>query len=179
MLDMHLGYVLMRRPHGPPFSLDDARPFVAGATVAFGFPDILFTPEDAFGLLLERQRTTGAAVVLGLWPAHSSELMDMVEVEDSGRVRDVLLKPGPTALRFTWLIAVWSREFTDFQHQHLAELEREARSRNVAPSEVSVGHVIQAAVRGGLPAQGVTFANFKYLDIGTPEDLARAVAGWG
>src|SRR5262245_55704587 len=45
MLDMHLAYLLMGRPFGPPYTLDQAYPFLQNALVAFGFPDILFTPD--------------------------------------------------------------------------------------------------------------------------------------
>ena len=55
---------------GVPFTLDQAYPFVRDATVAFGFPDIIFDGQDGFVKLLDRQLQTGADVVLGLFPAN-------------------------------------------------------------------------------------------------------------
>ena len=48
ILNMHLAYLMLGVPFGVPFTLDQAYPFVRYATVAFGFPDILFEPEDGF-----------------------------------------------------------------------------------------------------------------------------------
>jgi glucose-1-phosphate thymidylyltransferase len=55
MLNMHLAYLMMRLPFGAPYTLDQAYPFVQDALVAFGFPDIIFQPDDAFVQLLARQ----------------------------------------------------------------------------------------------------------------------------
>src|SRR5262249_52978647 len=108
MLDMHLAYLLMGRPYGPPYTLDQARPFLQNALVAFGFPDIFFTPDDVFITLIARQKETHADLVLGLWPVHNPEKMDMIDLDESGRVRGMVLKPQQTNLRHGWVVAVWS-----------------------------------------------------------------------
>ena len=46
MLDMHLAYLMMYLPFGVPYTLDQAYPFVQDAMVTFGFPDIIFQPDD-------------------------------------------------------------------------------------------------------------------------------------
>src|SRR5262245_38282108 len=69
MLDMQLGYLMLGLPHGVPFTLDQAYPFVRHATVAFGFPDILFDSDDGFVRLLERQSASGSDITLGLFSA--------------------------------------------------------------------------------------------------------------
>src|SRR5262245_1136547 len=51
ILDMHVGYLILGLPFGVPFTLDQAYPFLEAATVAFGFPDILFDSDNPFGLL--------------------------------------------------------------------------------------------------------------------------------
>ena len=43
------------------------------------------------------------------------------------------------------------------------------------PREVTVGEVIQAAVREGLQTQSVVFPRHAYLDIGTPDNLIEAM----
>ncbi|PLZ82759.1 dTDP-glucose pyrophosphorylase, partial [Fischerella thermalis WC217] len=42
-------------------------------------------------------------------------------------------------------------------------------------SEVPIGDVIQAAITQGFHVQAEVFADGTYLDIGTPNDLVRAV----
>lgn len=60
MVDMDLAYLLMDLPFGVPFTLDQGYPFVHHAKVAFGFPDIIFEPDDAFVKLIEKQESSGA-----------------------------------------------------------------------------------------------------------------------
>jgi glucose-1-phosphate thymidylyltransferase len=173
MLDMHLAYLLMGRPYGPPYTLDQARPFVQNALVALGFPDMLFTPDDAFIPLIAHQRATQADLVLGLWPALDPAKMDVIDLDESGRVRGMALRPQQSKLRHTWVVALWSPVFTDFMHRHLAAIDEAAARSGGSPPELSVGHVIQAAIQENLDVQGVTFPHGTYLDIGTPEDITK------
>ena len=66
MVGMDLGYLMMGKPYGTAYTLDAAYPFVRGARVALGFPDILFEPRDAFTRALHRLTSTRADLVLGL-----------------------------------------------------------------------------------------------------------------
>jgi glucose-1-phosphate thymidylyltransferase len=168
---MRLGYLVMDNTDGVPYTLDHAYPFVQDALVALGFPDILFSADDAFVHLLQHQARTGSDVVLGLFLGDQPHKTDMVEVDERGAVRRILIKPGKTDLRYTWGIAVWSPAFTQFMHEFLAS--RPAVSD--AP-ELHAGDVIQAAIQAGLHVQGVHVSAEPYLDIGTPEDLALALA---
>jgi len=171
LVDMHLGYLIRDLPFGPPYTLDQAYPFVQQAVVAFGFPDILFQSEDAFAVLLTRQRNSGADVVLGLFPADRPNRVDMVDVDKNGRVRQIIIKPRRTALSYTWSIAVWTPAFTRFLHAHLTAQKAVA----AASPEVSVGQIIQAAIAKELQVEAVQVSNEPYLDIGTPEDLQKAI----
>lgn len=171
LVDMHLGYLIRDLPFGPPYTLNQAYPFIQQAVIAFGFPDILFQPEDAFVSLLARQRSSDADVVLGLFPTDRPDKVDMVDVEENGRVRRVIIKPHQTALSYTWSIAVWTPVFTRFLHMHLT-----AQKASAATSpEISVGQVIQAAIDRELRVEAMQVSNEPYLDIGTPEDLLKAV----
>jgi glucose-1-phosphate thymidylyltransferase len=180
MLDMHLAYLMMRLPFGAPYTLDQAYPFVHNALVVFGFPDIVFRPDDAFVQLLSHQATTHADVVLGLFPTDQSQRMDMVELDDDGRVRQIVIKPSQTNLRYTWIIAVWTPIFTRFMHRHLAAVQDSDKRSDAVVSvppqrEWFVGDVIQAAVHGGLRVEAVPFPDGDCLDIGTPDNLVKAV----
>jgi glucose-1-phosphate thymidylyltransferase len=172
MLDMHLAYLMLGLPHGPPYTLDQAYPFVRDATVVFGFPDILCEPQDGFVRLLDRQRETDADVVLGVFQAEDASGVDVCDLDEHGWVREVLPKPRPTQLRDAWLTAVWTPVFTEFMHDHLAAVQRESREPE---RELSVGHVLQAGVQAGLRVSSVRFADGVFIDIGTPDDLVRAV----
>lgn len=181
MVGLDLGYLMMRLPFGPPFTLDQAYSFVRHSIVAFGFPDILFDVDDAFVTLLDRQAAIGADVVLGLFPVERPWTMDMVELNDKGEVTAFIIKPSVSKIGYGWIIAVWTPVFTEYLHKHLRSLQhqREGPSENSAENrpELSVGHVLQAALRDGLRMHGVQFPQGSYLDIGTPDGLSRAVYG--
>ncbi len=180
-VNMHLGYLMMGEPFGPPFTLDQAYPFVHDKFVAFGFPDIMFTPNDIFKQLLDCQETAGSDIVLALFPAHNPQIMDMVDVADNGKIRAMFLKPSHTDLRFCWLCGVWSPSFTHFMHEYLQtyRIENDLQNGNeetCKPHDLTVGAVIQAAITKGLNVQGVTFPDDQYIDIGTPKDLVKSLA---
>ncbi len=178
MLDMDVGYLMMRVPFGPPYTLDQAYPFARGKTVAFGFPDIIFDADDAFVKLLDRQTTTAADVVLGLFPVKEPWTMDMVEVDGSGVIHSIHIKPHATTLTYGWLIATWTPAFTQFLHEHLLNDKQDTKkdmSRSAESLELTVGHVLQAALRSGLRIQSITFQGGSYIDIGTPDNLVKAV----
>jgi dTDP-glucose pyrophosphorylase len=181
MMGIDLAYLVVRDSRGPPDSLDRAFPFVNGKPVAFGFPDILFGPDDVFVRLLARMAEGNADAVLGLYPAHDCRVMDMVDIESGGRVRSIVLKPPSTDLRYTWLCAVWAPQFTEYMHEFVAsKLADEVRDgigqRNIdAQGDLPVGAVIAAAIGRGLRIASVTFPDQTYIDIGTPGDLVRAV----
>jgi glucose-1-phosphate thymidylyltransferase len=166
-----LAYVVTGLSYGPPYTLDAAYGFVRDSLVVFGFPDIVFDGESAFAALLNRQMDTSADVVLGLFPAVQPEIMDMVRLDKNGGVDDVVIRPAKTALNFCWAIAVWSPHFTKFLHEHL---QAQLASAASGP-ELSVGHVIQAAVRAGLRVDGVPVSDKPFQDIGTPEGLEQAL----
>jgi dTDP-glucose pyrophosphorylase len=46
-----------------------------------------------------------------------------------------------------------------------------------AGHEVHLGHAVQQAIDHGLTVQSVTFPDGGYIDIGTPDALARATQG--
>jgi glucose-1-phosphate thymidylyltransferase len=50
-----------------------------------------------------------------------------------------------------------------------------ASAANDPGGDLAVGVVLQAALKAGLTMESVIFHGERYLDIGTPENLARAV----
>lgn len=180
IVDMHLSYLLLELPFGVPYTLDETYPFVQDAIVAFGFPDIIFHPDDAFFKLLSRQAKSNSDVVLGLFPALQPQKVDMVDLNADGRALEIQIKPARTHLRYTWIIAVWTPVFTRFMHEYVSAGLRANNSDGADYSiakqrELFVGDVIQDAIHNGIYVDTVLFTNGKYLDIGTPEDMVNVV----
>ena len=176
MLSMNLGYLIMGLPYGVPFTLDSAYPFVKDAVIALGFPDILFQPKDAFSQILKRLENNNADVVLGLFPTDKPQKAGMVDFDDNGKVRSIIEKPPQSSLRFMWGIAVWKPEFTEFLHEYLIAVKEDTNLPQLP--EIPIGNVIQAAISKGLQVEAEAFINGSYLDIGTPDDLIKAVRGF-
>jgi glucose-1-phosphate thymidylyltransferase len=180
MLDMHLAYLMMHLPFGVPYTLDQAYPFVQDALVTFGFPDIIFQPEDAFVRLIDRQADTKADIVLGLFPADQPHKVDMVDLDDRGQICQVVIKPLQSDLRYTWIIAVWTPVFAHFMHEYLLATQtgdiQDKANNHLRQRELFVGHIIQAAIQADLRIETVLFPDGLYLDIGTPEGLLKGVA---
>lgn len=183
MIEMPLGYLIMTLPHGVPYTLDQAYPFVTKARVLLGFPDILFQPEDAFTHLLQRQEQTEADVVLGLFKVDNPQLSGMVDFDATGRVHTIIEKPQQTDLTYSWIIAAWGPTFTEFMHQFLRKRElQRAQMSDLRPlPELPIGDVIQAGLEQGLRVESVTFPEGRFIDIGNPQNLLQVsndVAGW-
>lgn len=171
-LSLQLAYLIMQRPYGCPYTLDQAYTFVRQQRVVFGFPDILFEPENAFERLLQRQEETKADVVLGCFRMPYPHKWDMVELQEDGLVNTILSKPAKSNLTYGWAIACWNTRFTEFMHQHLQQVEAQLKASG---KELSVGEVVQAAIDNGLKVQSVRFDDGNCLDVGTPEDLQQAI----
>jgi len=177
MLDIHLGYLLMDLPYGVPYTLDQAYPFVGEATVALGFPDIIFEPKDGYSHLLVKYKDSKADIVLGLFHTPNPHKSDMVKFDEDGRVHSIQIKPSETDLEYSWGIAVWSPLFTEFMHSYVVSQRTmfENDSSHKIRRELFVGDVIQAAITSGIKVDTVIFRDGNYLDIGTPEDLVKVV----
>lgn len=174
-VDLPLGYLMMEEPYGVPFTLNQAYPFVQESTVIMGFPDILFQPSTAYARLLGRQKKTGADMVLGLFPARRPAKMDMVEFEESGQVRSIIIKPDETSLQYAWIIATWRPAFTEYLSRYTNKILEKRRVDSSPRRETYIGHVIQEAIRDGLNVESVVFPEGSYFDIGTPDALAEAL----
>ncbi|WP_017299757.1 nucleotidyltransferase family protein [Nodosilinea nodulosa] len=180
---LHLAYLTVHVPFGVPFSLDQAYPFLRGATVVLGFPDILFEPQHAYRVLLDRLHGGTADVVLGLFPTDQPEKAGVVDFDEDGLVRGIYEKSELTHLPYMWAIAVWRPSFTEFLHRFVGD-RTEALIGGQIPQQMTtlppyretpIGDVIQAALEAGLRVEAHPFADGSYLDIGVPENLAKAI----
>jgi glucose-1-phosphate thymidylyltransferase len=169
-LGLNIAYLMMGLPWGTPYSVDQAYAFVRDKRVALGFPDMCFHDLQVFRRALDHQTTSGADVVLGVFPADRPHKVDMLAVGADHRVEKIVVKPASTTLHHTWGVAVWTPAFSEFLHSFLAAHSRGAQQ---AP-ELFVGDVVRAAMQSGMDVQGVEVSSRPFLDIGTAEDLARA-----
>ena len=179
-LNMHFAYLMMRLPYGVPYTIDQAYPFIKDNVVAFGFPDILFKPDNAYMHLLNRQRDTKADIVLGLFPVDQPSKWDMVDIDKNHKIRNIFIKPLKTHLRYAWIIAVWTHVFTQFIHDYLNSLPKteqgnDEKSNIKRKKELYIGEVVDAAVLSKLCVEGVLLKRGFCLDIGTPHDLIKAM----
>ena len=169
-VDMDIAYQMLRVSHGTAYTIDQAYSFVKNNIVALGFPDILITPDDAYVQILSFLEKSNADVVLGLFPADKPKKCDMVEMNDNFYVKNIIIKPEKTKLTLTWGIAVWKPSFTKFLHDFL--LNHQYKSSD---PEMFIGNVIQQAISQGLIVKAKQVSNSAFLDIGTPDDLERAI----
>ena len=167
---MHLAYLVVDGSGSVPFTIDQAYPFIHEHIVALGFPDIYFEPADGYVKVIERLKTASSDVVLGLFPVDRHEKVDMVDLDHRGRIKNIIIKPQKTNLRYTWGIAAWNPVFTEFMHRQVVGRKISCEQRN----ELFVGDVIRSAIDEGLKVDAVQVSDRPYLDIGTPDDLFRA-----
>jgi glucose-1-phosphate thymidylyltransferase len=169
-LTIDIAYQVVQATAGVPHTIDRAYSFVKGKNIVFGFADILFKPANVFNHLLEKQHKTKADIVLGLFKAANPQKMDMVEIGNDGWVQDIVIKPDDTDLTHTWILAVWNPDFTDFIHTFLSK-----DGTANANQELYLGHIIQQAIEADYKVESLKFTDGLYLDIGTPEDLQKAM----
>lgn len=176
IVDMNLGYLIVRLLHGVPYTLDQAYPFIRNAVVAVGYPDILFRPRDSYCRLLERLAKTGADMILGAVPCEDPRKGGMIEFDAQGRIHSIVEKPPTSNSKHSFCTLAWTPAFTEFLHSHLLQARR---SQPVGGSpgsepEVILAEVIQAAIDHGLRIEAEVFPDGDYLDIGTPTDIIKA-----
>ena len=181
---MRLAYLTVDVPFGVPFTLDQAYPFIRDCTIALGFPDVLFWPENAFRILLEQLHAGTADVVLGLFPTDEPERVGVVDLAENGSVLGIYEKSGRSDLPFMWGIAVWRTTFTEFLHRFVETKRRSILQQSasmaaeslVAAQEFPIGDVVHAGIHAGLTVEARILPEGRYIDIGTPESLREALA---
>jgi glucose-1-phosphate thymidylyltransferase len=173
--DMDIAYLIMNHPHGHPFTLDQAYPFIKDNLVAFGYPDILFEPEDAFATLTDHLFRTESDVVLGVFPIRADQRWDICSFGTDGHIDVVAVPdPPPTLQRLGWSIAVWTPAFSKFMHEFLGDAIGNHQFTAHDGKEYVMNHVFQAAIDKLLRVEHVVFDKGVVRDIGTPAELIAA-----
>jgi NDP-sugar pyrophosphorylase family protein len=144
----------------PPFVtssiLQGMRGLADDAIVLTGFPDTLWDPLDAFERLID-DVCSGAEIALGLFDTGEPQRCDIVEVDPSGTVTRIVVKPSEPSGNVTWGCVA-------------------ARARALRPmsSWEEPGEYFDSALRT-ITVTGTRFAG-RYVDIGTRKSLARHTA---
>ena len=178
-LGLQLAYAPTRASPSVVHTLDGARGFLQGAHVLFGFPDIVFEPASALRSLRERLLRSGADVVLGAVPAPVEQVGDRVQLDERGRALEVRIKPVGSTWPHIWMLAAWAPSFTGFLQHWLEERTRSSAVLSGTPSELYLGHVMQAAIEAGLSIEVETFQGGSFIDVGTPAGFAQALQRHG
>ncbi|MDW3649671.1 MAG: dTDP-glucose pyrophosphorylase [Bacteroidia bacterium] len=168
-----MAYLIMNRPFGIPYTLDQAHSYVQDAICLLGFPDMLVDPADAYKHLVDKLKEVDADVVLGLFPIHDEvqkTKSDMVGIDANGDVLDIQVKPRETNLHYSWGMAAWKPDFSNFMHEYLKEDEKKFLTNPDAP-ETYPGHVILEAAKAGMKVSSVCFDEGSFVDLGTPVKL--------
>lgn len=167
-----VAYVIVDETPSVVHSLAPALRLASGDLIALAFPDVIFEPRDAFAHMLATRTSSGADVVLGLFPTDTPERVDMVRLDDAGRPIEIVIKQPDCGLRHSWTLAVWTPHFTDYLLRHLDD------DPACGPTgELQVGEIVQTAIVDGMEVAAVAFDDGHYVDIGTPDGLARATGG--
>jgi glucose-1-phosphate thymidylyltransferase len=166
-----IAYLYQEELRGGAFAIDLARPWLAPAhTILFGFPDTIVEPPDAFSHLLADHRQAGADLTLGLFPTDRPSAFGMVRLAGDRPV-ELIDKPAETDLRLMWGLAAWGPRVTALQPALLADAP--------AGREAVPGDIFNAAIAAGLRVGAHIFEDGRYLDVGTPAELNRAVRRYG
>jgi glucose-1-phosphate thymidylyltransferase len=144
-----------------PATIDVAYTLVSGADVALAWPDVLYEPADALARTVARLEEFDIA--LGSYPTRPGGRFDVLDVDPDGTVRHLV----GGASGWTWALAGWRPQFTEFLHAFLAAAPPGER-------ELVLNDVFEAALGAGMRLGIERFPDGSFLDIGTPEDLARA-----
>jgi len=166
-----LSYIVIEDSAGVPWTLDRAYAFVSESNVVMGFPDILVEPATFFGQIVEELRAGTSDVVLGVMPTSSPSKVDVVEITEDGKVIGIRPKPESLSSAKAWIAAAWRPSFTEYIHTFLADNPIDRSSER----ELYIGDIVAASLTE-LNVSAMECDEGRFIDIGTPEDLAAVTA---
>ena len=167
---VEIAYAFQEEAAGMPFALDLAFPWLnPGDEILFGMSDTIIEPAHAFVELQSSHRRAGADLTLGLFPTSLPQKFGMVEMgQATNAVVRTIDKPKNTDLKLMWGSAAWNFKFATFMRDYL-------KDKGGRSTELVFGDVLNAAIDAGLKINGHEQQSGKYIDVGTVEDLDRAL----
>ncbi len=165
-----VSYIVIQDSAGVPWTLDKAFNFVNDSDVVMGFPDILIEPSTFYRDVVAELRAKKSDVALGIMPTDSPGKADVVEIANDGKVVHIWPKPDGLSTARAWIAAAWRPSFTEYLHEYLAV----SAIGSTIERELYLGDILAAALTE-LDVYAVECDEGHFIDIGTPEDFARAV----
>lgn len=165
-----IAYLFQEQADGMVSAVNLVSPWIGDRRVLFGMPDTVFQPPDAMATLVEAHQEHGADVTLGLFTTARPWKFGMVDIDAAGRVVAHMDKPLQTSFTLMWGLAVWEPPFTQLIQEFCATRTTPRADR----SELILGDVIDGAMDRGLRVYGYHFANGRYIDIGTYDEIVEA-----
>ncbi|MFH1244422.1 MAG: sugar phosphate nucleotidyltransferase [bacterium] len=118
----------------------------------FGLPDTIWYPKDGFTQLCD----TGGELVLGLFDTGTPELFDSVVIDKSGKIKSIEVQVPKPKTKWTWAIGRLTVKV----------------ARLLAPNPL-FGASLHAYCQTH-PGYAIQISGSSCLDIGIPEDYAKA-----
>jgi len=147
-------------------TLLSALPASIDKDVALAFPDIIFRPSDALGQLLTLWGKGAQDVLLGALPTDRPDKSDLIELSADGQLEKIHVKDPNRDSGWSWIMAVWNPRFSEFLVEWVA-------AQLIDQHELQLGHAMNEALVAGLSIEVHCFPDGRFLDVGTPDDLAR------
>ena len=175
-----LHHVELRESPSPAFSVAAATRPAGEATIALGFPDVLWQGDAAFERLLARL-DDGADVALGLFPPAPDYPTVAVAVDARSRVLG--FRPREQNREDpAWMLAVWRPVFSrvlerevDARYGSGAGAARIPDGAGESLAELGLTEVLTVAIEVGLTVVGERVSERPFFDIGEPHRLAEAL----
>lgn len=173
LFDINIGYLIADKSYGVPYSLNQAFPFTEGKMIVMGFPDIIFSPTNAYSELIDQmEKQPETDVMLGLFPVDDSKKWDVVDLNEQGRLSGIHIKSeNADKNSFAWIIAGWKNKFTNFLNSYIESYVVEYK--NLEKNELQLSTIILAARVAGLKIGAIKFESGQCIDIGTQEGLEQ------
>jgi glucose-1-phosphate thymidylyltransferase len=168
--DAPIAYLMVEQMWGMPYSINQAYPWIKDATVVFGMPDTIFTPQDALFQVLNEHNRLKADLTLGLYRTVQPWRFGMVEFDDADRVIGFIDKPKQTNLTYMWGHACWGPGFTELMNAQLRSVYEGGKA------EIVLSSFFQDALEKKLKISFIRFDDGEYMDIGTPNELEMAIS---
>lgn len=166
---VNIAYLYQEQSRGMPFAIDLIYPWIQGdETVLMGMPDTIIEPSTALARLLRVHETWNADLSLGLFPTDTPAKFGMIGIDDDFNVTEHTDKPAETDLRWLWGIACWEMSFMELLHKEIPDVREETK-------ELVLGSLFDLALDRDLVVKGLPFENGRYIDVGTYDDLRRAL----
>jgi glucose-1-phosphate thymidylyltransferase len=175
---VNISYLIMNVPYGTPFTLDQAYPFTKNKYIALGYPDIFVEPAETYIKIKERILETKADIVLGLFPIDNYLNWDMVELDERGKIKNIIIKQERPDLKYGWTVAIWNPSFWDFMHVYIQSIisnggDGKVMAEGQSPRELYPGDIFMEAIKAGLHLETVFLEKGRCMDIGNLENIGK------